>query len=160
MDNQLNQEQLAVFLRKAKRSTYASSEASSRVTPLVTGSYQLEFRQGALLYRDIYFGGDFFAGLETVFHQGHPYWGMSYAGGINRGMDPDQVPGIYKFLKTALRAIPLEAPYRGPESLIEGRLSYKNRALGTPDRFSGVESISLDDSQIYNLHYSGGRLVG
>ena len=158
MEYPIPENQFIMFLINAKQSTYAASDGQARVKSKLPGSHQLEFRRGGLLYRDIYYGGDFFVGLETVYNQENPFWAMSYAGGINQGVDAEDKPGIYNFLKSALRKVPADAPYRGPVSLSDGPLSYINRALGSPIRFSGVETISLDDVLIYKLHYSGGLL--
>jgi len=158
MEYPVPKNQFLKFLIEAKQSTYAASDGQARVKSKLPGSHQLDFRRGALLYRDIYYGGDFFVGLETVYNQGDPFWAMSYAGGIDDGVDAEDKPGIYNFLKSALKKVPTDAPYRGPVYLSEGSLSYTNRALGSPLRFSGVETISLDDVLIYKLHYSGGML--
>ena len=148
----------AQFLCDAKKATYASQDDNAKVTPLLKGSHQLEYRQGGLLYRDIYYGGEYFFGLETVYLNSNPLWGMSYAGGINEGVAANQTPGIYEFLQAALRAIPLTAPYRGPENFEDGNFRYTNRILGVISRFSGVEIIQFERLPIYQLHYSGGLL--
>ena len=154
------EEQFAKFLCDAKRSTYAAKDEKAKVTPSLAGSHQLEFRSGALLYRDIYFGGDFFVGQETVYFKNDPLWGMSYAGGINEGVKPNETHSIYEFLTAALRQVPQTAPYRGPTSYNLGDFSYNNRILGNVNRFSGVETISFEGTSIYQLHYSGGVLRG
>jgi hypothetical protein len=146
------------FLCKAKRATYAAVDNSAEVKPVLKGSHQLEFRQGGLLYRDVYYGGDFFAGLETVYFQDNPVWSMSYAGGVIEGIDPNDTPGIYDFLQAALREVPDNAPYRGPETFKEDDFLYTNRILGNLSRFSGVEMIIFSENPIYQLHYSGGIL--
>lgn len=154
------EEQFAKFLCDAKRATYAAKDDRTRVVPSLAGSHQLEFRRGALWYRDIYFGGDYFVGQETVYFKNDPLWGMSYAGGITEGVKPDETQGIYEFLAAALRQVPLSAPYRGPTSYSLENFSYANRILGDVVRFSGVETISFKSTSIYQLHYSGGILRG
>ncbi|MCJ7702777.1 MAG: DUF5680 domain-containing protein [Anaerolineales bacterium] len=150
--------QFAQFLCDAKRATYASQEEDAKVKPIFSGSHQLEFRQGALLYRDLYYGGDFFAGLETVTFKEKPIWAMSYAGGINESLEPGQHPGIYDFLGAALREVPASAPFRGPETFEAGDFRYTNRILGEVHRFSGVETIYAQDHPVYQLHYNGGMI--
>ena len=146
------------FLCDAKIATYAAGDGQAKVTPLIKGSHQLEFIQGAFLYRDIYFGGHFFVGQETVFYQKKPTWAMSYAGGSNQGVKHEETQGIYQFLAAALREVPTSAPYRGPEKFELGEYIYKNRILGSIDRFSGVETILTLGIPVYQLHYSGGIL--
>jgi len=146
------------FLVKAKKNTYASPEPSQRVSPALVGSTQYEFRQGALFYRDIYFGGDYFVGQETVYYSSDAIWGMSYAGGVSRGISEDKLKDIYVFLGEALRAIPPEQPFRGPKGFESRGFCYTNRVLGDFERFSGTETISDADLSVYQLNYSGGLL--
>ncbi|MFH1635954.1 MAG: DUF5680 domain-containing protein [Chloroflexota bacterium] len=152
------QENLLGFLLNAKRYTYASQEDDAAVKPLVRGSRQLEFRQGALFYRDIYFGGEYFVGQETVYFKSDPVWGMSYAGGVIQGIEADEIAGVFSFLKSALQKVTAEAPFRGPASFQSGAFHYTNRSLGNLERFSGTESINYENRSIYHLHYSGGLL--
>lgn len=146
------------FLCDAKRSTYAAQDKRTWVDPVLRGSHQLEYYDGALLYRDIYFGGDFFTGLETVYFKEFPVWGMSYAGGLKDGVRSDETPGIYDFLTAALREVPPEAPFRGPVAYDQVDFHYTNRIIGALPRFSGVETITFKDFPVYQLHYSGGFL--
>lgn len=155
----LPEDKFTRFLCDAKRATYASQDSSTRVKPLLKGSHQLEFLQGPLFYRDVYYGGDFFIGQETVFFQDTPLWGMCYAGGLNAGIQAAGTPGIYDFLGVALRAVPQNAPFRGPEALEQSAFNYTNRILGTFERFSGVETIAYQDALVYQLHYSGGLII-
>jgi hypothetical protein len=146
------------FLQDAKRGTYAAQDNKTKVKSVLSGSHQLEYRKGPYFYRDIYFGGDYFVGQETVYYKNEPIWGMSYAGGVNEELDAVQTPNIYNFLTEALRAVPKDAPYRGPESMVKGDFKYSNRVLGGFSRFSGVEQILYLGNLIYQLHYGGGLL--
>lgn len=76
------------FLVRAKRHTYASHVDDASVTPLLSGSRQLEYREDSFFYRDIYFGVNYFVGQETVYNEEQPYWAMSYAGGVNPSINP------------------------------------------------------------------------
>src|SRR5438128_11941856 len=100
------------FLVNAKRQTYAAQGDDATVTPLLPGSRQLEYRDGPLLYRDIYFGGEYFVGQETVYHNSSALWAMVYAGGLTsvvaRAADMHR---IYDFLRAALRQVPTKRPY-------------------------------------------------
>ncbi len=158
MNLPLPENQFRQFLCAAKQATYAAGGDSTRVQAVLRGAHQLEYREGALLYRDIYYGGNFFAGQETIHFSAAPFWAMTYAGGINEGVNPQDYPGIYDFLKAALRSIPVEAPYRGPAEFTEGDFKYTNRILGKLTRFSGVEIIQFQQVPVYQLHYSGGQL--
>lgn len=160
MDIPVLQSELKDFIVEAKQSTYASNDDSKRVPAILPGSHQLEFRKGPLFYRDIYYGGDYFVGHETVYHNNQPIWAMSYAGGVNNQVEISRRVELYDFLKAALREVKPSAPYRGPEEFRVGDYLYTNRILGQISRFSGVETISFYEQSIYQLHYSGGILKG
>lgn len=151
-----DQKELAQFLVKAKIATYASGSNEFTVKPDLIASHQLEYSEGALLYRDIYYGGLHFIGVETVFRGEQPIWGMSYYGGVLPESSQDQTVGMPDVLKAALREVPLEAPFRGPESYRQGKYCYDNKIVGDIFDFHGTEIIALDGQAIYRLHYSGG----
>ena len=143
------EQEFIAFLIKAKQSTYAAAESSQRVEPKLAGSIQYEYRQGALLYRDIYFGMAYFVGQETVYFLSDPIWGMSYAGGVSQELSEDETKEIYAFLGEALRDIPPERPFRGPINYEHRDRKYTNRSLGDFKRFSGTETISLKGLSVY-----------
>ena len=72
----------AAFLVDAKLHTHAAQGDAVTVMPLLPGSRHLEYRQGRLLYRDIYFGGSYFVGQETVYQDSTFLWATSYSGGV------------------------------------------------------------------------------
>ena len=152
---------LAVFLVEAKRRTYAGLDDDATVAaPLLVGSRQLEHRAPPYAYRDIYFGMGFFVGQETVSRDGRVIWSMSYSGGVISDLaDRDTFLEIYKFLRQALLAIPLEKPFRGPRLFEQADMIYRNEDQGALDRFHGVETIAQHDgTPLYELRYSGGLL--
>jgi hypothetical protein len=145
------------FLLEAKRHTYASGDTAERATPLLPGSIQLEYRLGDLLYRDVYFGGAFFAGQEVVSFKSTPTWSMTYAGGIVPGSMTD--PGLlYDFLKQALRQVSPARPFRGPGLYRDSGFQYTDSGEGAIERFYGVERIGYERQVVYELHYAGGLL--
>jgi hypothetical protein len=147
------------FLVNAKRQTYATQGDDASVTPLLPGSRQLEYQEGALLYRDIYFGGAYFVGQETVYEGSTPVWAMGYAGGvITPDASPSAVSEVYKFLRVALRQVTAERPYRGPRQWREGVLVYTDDTQGDVDCFCGIETITHEGQSVYQLRYSGGLL--
>ena len=149
-------DELVAFLIEAKRQTYAAGGGEAVDEPLLPGSRQLEYGDGAWLYRDVYYGGDFFVGQETVYHDGTPVWAMCYAGGILE--DVDQTAPVYAFLQAALREVGPARPYRGPGSLRQGAYAYTDAGGGTVARFWGVEEIARGGQAVYRLRYSGGLL--
>lgn len=152
----MTNEHLAQFLVAAKRATYASRGDNASVTPLLSGSRQLEFQLGSVLYRDIYFGFTFFVGQETVYENEKPIWAMSYAGGM---MDANAaVEAVYKFLQFALRQVDVANPYRGP-GLIRGEgFQYTCQTNGALENFWGIERISQNRGIVYELRYHGGHI--
>jgi hypothetical protein len=153
-------DQLASFLIEAKRRTYAGLDDNASVSqPLLSGSKQLEHRDGPYAYRDIYFGMAFFVGLETVSKNERVIWSMSYGGGVRPEIvDRARILSTYEFLRQALLAVNGNVPCRGPASFSIGDRMYLNRVEGTLDRFCGTEEISECHSTLYELHYSGGLL--
>jgi hypothetical protein len=151
-------DELASFLIEAKRRTYAGLDDDATVSqPLLSGSKQLEHRDGPYAYRDIYFGMAFFVGQETVSKNERVIWSMSYSGGVRQEiMDRTQMISTYEFLRQALLAVNCNLPYRGPASFSIGDKRYLNRVEGALDRFHGTEEISERGSTLYELHYSGG----
>ncbi len=89
-----NEKQLLQFLLKAMTKTYAG--AKGKVTPLLNGSHQLEYKEKNWLYRDIYYvGRGIFMGLEVVHYQQKPIWAMSYYGDF-KGMTEKEIDKILR----------------------------------------------------------------
>jgi uncharacterized protein DUF5680 len=149
---------LAAFLLRAKRATYAAQGDDATVTPLLPGSRQLEYREGGLFYRDVYFGVAAFAGLETVHEANVPRWSMAYAGGVLAGASPTQMRQVYAFLRAALTRGTQDAPFRGPAQHASSGYEYVNEWRGSVDDFSGAELIRRDGAVVYRLTYAGGRV--
>jgi len=149
-------EVLAQFLVKAKTVTYASGNQDYAVKPALSGSHQLEYLDKDLQYRDIYYGGMHFIGIETVFEKEIPIWGMCYYGGVLPDSDDEHIAGMPPFLKAALCKAPLEAPFRGPKTFQLGDYTYKNEIHGDILSFYGFECIRIQGHAIYNLRYNGG----
>jgi hypothetical protein len=161
--NSLSLSDLVDFLLEAKAATYAAggSGSSAVVDPVLQSSHQLEFHSGSLLYRDIYFGQEFFAGQETVYIDQTAVWSMCYAGGWTEGLsDPSLQGSLGAFLQSALGEVPPEIPFRGPHRFesTDGKNLYINKPSGSVEWFTGVEQISREDVLVYELNYCGGLL--
>jgi hypothetical protein len=152
-------ESILDFLLNAKRATYASQGDDASVPPLLTGSRQLEHRDGSYFYRDIYFGVAYFVGQETVYENEQPLWSMGYSGGVEQSIaSRDEMRSIYAFLRSALRQVPKESPYRGPQEYSDGIYVYRNSYHGDFERFWGEETIFRGTDVVYSLRYGGGLL--
>lgn len=153
----LAQNDLRHFLVRAKQSTYAALGDAPRVPPRLPGSHQLEYEEGSRLYRDVYFGGDFFIGQETVYEVGVAVWCMGYAGGLVDGVDPALATApVYDFLREALRHVGVERPYRGPHTYQQSNYAYSDIGEGHVGNFWGVETITHLQKAVYRLRYHGG----
>lgn len=150
-------QQFALFLVTAKQNTYAATGGEAAVASLLPGSHQLEYAQGSWLYRDVYFGGDFFVGMETVYEAERPLWCMGYAGGLMTGVDSAvETSPLYDFLREALRHVGTERPFRGPHTYQNGEYAYSDVGDGSLETFWGTETITLHQRPVYQLHYHGG----
>lgn len=154
------QEDFLAFLLEAKRHTYAALGDAASVRPLLPGSQQLEWHNGAWHYRDIYFGMAFFVGQEVVSWRGQPVWSMAYAGGVMGELadQEDQVAQVYVFLRRALRQVSAELPFRGPACWEEKEWRYVNQVEGHLQMFQGAEEIAKAGAVLYRLRYCGGFL--
>lgn len=149
---------LPAFLVAAKRATYAAQGDEASVTPLIPGTRQLEFADGDWTYRDVYVGGRRFAGQEIVSRAGAVEWSMAYAGGVADEVGEADVAPIYAFLREALRQVPSDRPYRGPERFERDGWRYVNEVDGSIDALTGRELIERDGTLVYELTYAGGRI--
>lgn len=143
------------FLVKARTKTYASG--SNKVNPVLNGSDQLEYKENNWLYRDVYYTGkNTFYGIETVFSDNEPIFGMSYFG--NWGdMTEKEIDNI---LRGALT--------QNPETRLYKKIDWQKNGfeyLCTPDLVDGIkeiggtEIISKNGKQIYVLYYAGSILT-
>lgn len=146
------------FLLRAKANTYAAQGDQASVVPLLPGTRQLEYRDDAYLYRDIYAGMFQFAGQEIVYQADQPIWSMSYGGGLTPDQNRADADRIYAHLRKALLQADAAFPVRGPRELIEGDLEYLCTYVGTLARFHGSEEIRCAGTSLYALEFSGGVL--
>jgi hypothetical protein len=145
--------ELILFLLEAKQKTYAGGgEHAPSSRP---ASFDLPYRRGDYFYLDSYLGGERFVGEEAVWLNGQPLWGMNYYGYL---LAPEAPEGFGEFLKRALLAVPVEAPYRGPAFYKEGLFEYRCEWDGAVERFEGRETIWLAQQPIYELLFHGGTI--
>jgi hypothetical protein len=151
---------LSAFLVEAKCRTYAGLDDDATVsTPIIAGSKQLEYSDGELNYRDIYFGIAYLVGQEVVTADQQAIWSMSYAGGLSPDVtEPEKALEIYAFLRRALLRVGEERPFRGPSRFEDGGYCYVDASEGGVSEFHGAEEIYLQGTRVYGLHYAGGVL--
>jgi len=114
----------------------------------------LIFEDGDWKYHDNYFGGEPYGGREVVFFKSKPIYIMVYYGQVNESV-PD-INKVYGILMNALKLVPENRPYRGPEKYNKGNLSYSNNFTGKIDNFFGEEIIKESGREIYKAKYIGG----
>lgn len=81
---------------------------------------------------------------------------MGYAGGILRPeVDADEV---YEILRSALRQVKPERPWRGRDMFSIGPYVYRSVSHGPVERFWGIETIAREGHVVYQLRHHGGVL--
>ena len=146
---------LETFLVKARTKTYAGHTGT--VEPALEFSKQLEYREGDWLYRDVYYTGkNTFYGIETVFNNNKPVFGMSYYG--NWGDMTEQE--IDQILRGALMANPETRLYKEIEWKKDGFIYTCDPDITDGiNEIGGSETISKNGNQVYTFYYAGSVLA-
>lgn len=146
----MNVNELNVFLSKAKQETYASKKG--KVSSSRLASHDYIYQDGRYRYLDSFVGNSKFSGEEVVYENDIPIWSMNYYGRvIGENFEGD-------FLKEALKHVPIDKPYRGPDMFINGEYCYHNRVEEDEDCFHGCEEIFYQSEKIYECFYHGGKI--
>ncbi len=146
---------LAQFLVKAKKATYASGKKPKL---LEDGFEEFTYEEGKYKYRDRYRAVDPkpFGGEEVVWHNSKAVWMMNYyAYGISEDMDSG---AVYGFLREAMTRLTEDKPFRGPPRFKKEDFEYINKVSGQVHKFKGTEIIKFKKKEIYRLEYHGGAL--
>jgi hypothetical protein len=99
-------------------SKYIDNGKNGKILTLEIGRYK---------YEDEYYGGEPYAGNETLWFEGKDIFRCVYWGKVIKGVN---FSDIYNFLKTALaKGQEIEMVHRGPKEYIEGNLKYTNSGL-------------------------------
>ena len=149
-----NSAEIREFLCRAKRATYAGK--GSEVQPCRKNSHDLFYSEdlgaefGRLEYYDTYLGGKNFSGEEALWKDGIPFWAMNYCGRVlDESFSGD-------FLKSALKAVEPQLPFRGPEFFRDGDRTYVCKVCGGFEWFSGSEAIFHGARKVYECIFHGG----
>jgi hypothetical protein len=144
--------ELRNFISEAKKATYAGHGAE--IKPSRLKSKDLPYEKGKFKYLDSYAGELHFIGEEVVWYNDEPVWGMNYYGTLL-----DKAPQEFgEFLRTALRLVTPNAPYRGPDYYRERELEFICSWQGELSFFTGQEEILISGKPIYKLVFHGGKL--
>ncbi len=147
----MNTPLLTAFLAKHNNQGYVNEAEEIKEKD---GSTTLDSTDGDWRLRDNFFGGEPYGGHVVVFHKNKPVWIMVYYGFVHESFN--NLEQVYSFLKSALKEIPKEAPFRGPKQYQEKNLTYKNSWQGDVRSFQGTEKIFDESDEIYQAWYSGG----
>jgi len=149
----IDKKKLCEFLVEAKKSTYAAGDSVPKIIN-DDKSTTLIFENGDWKYHDNYFGGEPYGGREVVFFKNQPIYMMVYYGQVDTSVA--DVNKVYGILRSALKLIPEDKPYRGPKKYNSGDLIYENNFTGEVDNFTGEETIVENGKEIYRARYIGG----
>ncbi len=147
--------ELADFIVKAKKNTYASGRKSVK---LGDGFEEFVFEEENYRYRDRYYveNSKSFGGNEVVCFKGKIIWMMNYYGFVIS--DEIGSKEVYFFLKKAMGFVDKQGPFRGPLNFEEGNFKYVDESEGDLNNFKGIEKIFFNDNEVYRLEYHGGIL--
>jgi len=153
---------LAAFLIRAKRATYASAEppTAPALRPASHDYHYEETLDGVTwAYHDTYFGTTHFVGEEVVYRDDEPVWAMNYYG------TPVGAEVSESFIDRALhpalaRVSEHPIPARGPHRHESDGWVYTFDADGDLTLFTGVEEIApaVAGAPVYRLQCHGGRV--
>jgi len=150
----INLQELAQFIVKAKRNTYAGEGEGLRGPD---ESKNLQFTDGDYVYRDKYFGSEKFGGEEVVWFKEKPLWLMNYYGGIEKKIVDSE--RVFDFLRKALLQASSDKPFRGPCFYKEGDFEYVGSSTGDIKCFKGKEEITYQREIVHRLEYAGGIIT-
>ena len=155
----VNKKELAKFLVRAKKQTYAGG--GKEVSSQRPGFKELEYTEGAWNYRDSYVGFFSAPGQEVVRLNDSPVWSMAYNGGMKPEYHNDVVftEKVFNFLIKALGTVEESMPFRGPKNLKDGDFEYINVVEGDATNFKGHEKILFKGKEVFNQDYFGGLII-
>lgn len=151
----MNKDKLQKFLISARTKTYAGG--GGKVQPLLSGSDQLEYREGNFFYRDIYYAGNgIFMGLEVVYYNDKPAWSMCYYGNFKK-VSEEEIDNILR--KALIENWQTTRLWNYVEWTKE---NYKYVCVpdyqGSIEEMAGSEKIFKNNEQIYYFYYAGGSI--
>jgi len=148
----MNTDSLKQFLLDSNSAGYAGGDSKQWIKNK-DGSTTIPYEKGTWKSDDTFYGGEPYGGRIIVFYEDKPYWMMVYYGWVEEGVDHDMV---YNVLQNALKQMPPEHPFRGPEKYNEEKYIYTNAWKGDVAKYSGEELIAVEGNTIYTANYMGG----
>lgn len=150
--------ELRQFFQKCQKLGYGNPDTEFNTEK--DGSTTFVYREGPWRYSDLWYGGEPFSGISTIWYDGVVCWSMVYWGRVMAIPNLDKGP-VLTCLAEALNKSHLEHPWRGPVKFrASNGLAYRNRYDGSIRRFSGIETIIKNNKSegelLYQCHYRGG----
>jgi hypothetical protein len=150
----MDQRELERFLVVAREHTALGK--GRRPPPERPGAMELVYREGGLVYRDSYFGGNRLIGQEIVRRAGTVVWGMNYLMVIHEL--PISGSDLAGFMQRARLARYREHRLLGPHDFQERDLHYQDRNEGDLGLFHGETKILYRENPILCIYYRGGMV--
>ena len=152
---------LNYFLGKATKATYAGGglrlETSQRPNFI-----ELEYDEEPWSYRDSYAGFIRSVGHEVVWHEGRPFWSMTYYGGMTSEFTGSNefAEQTFLFLKKAMSTGEKGVVFqpRGPDVFVDRNWKYECEWSGSISDFKGSEEIRFDGEIAFTHFFCGGTI--
>lgn len=143
-------DKLINFLLLANSRGYGSADVNEE--RLSNGEHIIRFSDELFEFKDIYYGGEPYAGQAVIFEQaGQAVWAMQYRGKVYS----DFLDEIYGFLGKVLTNTQLGLP-RGVDGYREGEFLYEFHMDGELDDWTAEEKIFMDTKIVYSANFFGG----
>jgi hypothetical protein len=140
------------FLYQANTRGYGSVGVNEE--KLANGEHIIGWTDGEFEFKDVYYGGEPYAGQEVIFRKGRAFWAMQYRGFVEEGED---LAPIYAFLGKVLTGTRVGLP-RGIDGTSEGEFEYGLVMKGDLAEFEAVETIKRQGRVVYSAKFLGGRV--
>jgi hypothetical protein len=147
--------ELIPFLLEANQFGYAGDDPV--IERFDDGGKQIHYSSGDLSFRDYWWGGNPFAGQQSISRDGNVMWAMQYRGSVE-SKHSDKTAETFDFLRRVLRLANLAEPIRGPERFQADDFTYQNAWGMTLDDFRGRERIWYKTDNVYTGMYFGGAI--
>ena len=122
------------------------------------GGFMLTYESGIWKSVDLWYGGEPYSGMMTIFREGRACFSMSYRGQIFPAVADQK--DVLACLAEALQHPRPEHPWRGPKKFhAENGMFYRNTMSGSVKEFSGQEVIMVSatsTTKLYEANYWGG----
>ena len=141
---------LKLFLYRAHLHGYGSANAHEEKQE--DGERIIKFHDGDFEFKDVYYGGNPYAGQEVIFESGRAIWAMQYRGSVVEGEDYILT---YAFLRETLVNTEIGL-LRGEDGFSKNGFLYNIEMHGDLNDFNAKEIISRSGRIVYTANFLGG----